>query len=121
MEKKISKEKSFLSKSYSGLGKLGKGTYGSVYKAQRKQTNEIIAIKKIKLDVDSEGIPSTALREISILKKMTHPNILRLNNKYKTFFVFSSLNILFYIKILFQNSLVLLEIFLIKNIFLLSN
>ncbi len=77
MEKKSPKEKTFLSKSYTGLGKLGKGTYGSVYKAQKTNTNEIIAIKKIKLDVDSEGIPSTALREISILKKMTHPNIVR--------------------------------------------
>jgi len=80
MEKKKSKsprEKTFLSKSYTSLGKLGKGTYGSVYKAQKANTNDIIAIKKIKLDVDSEGIPSTALREISILKKMAHPNIVR--------------------------------------------
>lgn len=75
MEKSSSKSKSFLSKSYIGLNKLGKGTYGSVYKAQKKDTNEFVAIKKIKLDVDSEGIPSTALREISILKKMRHPNI----------------------------------------------
>lgn len=77
MERTTTNEGNFLSNSYTGLGKLGKGTYGSVYKAQKKQTNEIIAIKKIKLDVDSEGIPSTALREISILKKMTHQNILR--------------------------------------------
>lgn len=77
MDKKQPKPKTFLSKSYNSLGKLGKGTYGSVYKAQKATTNEIIAIKKIKLDVDSEGIPSTALREISILKKMVHPNVVR--------------------------------------------
>jgi len=67
----------FLSNSYLSMEKLGKGTYGSVYKAQNKNTKEIVAIKKIKLDVDSEGIPSTALREISILKKMVHPNVVR--------------------------------------------
>jgi serine/threonine protein kinase len=77
MEKNSPKSMTFLSNSYTGLEKLGKGTYGSVYKAQKKNSNEIIAIKKIKLDVDSEGIPSTALREISILKKMVHPNIVR--------------------------------------------
>lgn len=77
MDKNISKSITFLSNSYTGLEKLGKGTYGSVYKAQKKNSTEIIAIKKIKLDVDSEGIPSTALREISILKKMVHPNVVR--------------------------------------------
>jgi len=77
MEKNSKKPITFLSNSYTGLEKLGKGTYGSVYKAQKKNTNELIAIKKIKLDVDSEGIPSTALREISILKKMVHPNVVR--------------------------------------------
>jgi len=77
MERESQRPVTFLSNSYVGLEKLGKGTYGSVYKAQKKNTNEIIAIKKIKFDVDSEGIPSTALREISILKKMVHPNIVR--------------------------------------------
>jgi serine/threonine protein kinase len=67
--------KTFLLKNFIAVEKLGKGTYGSVYKAQRG--NEVVAIKKIKLDVDTEGLPSTALREIAILKKMKHPNIVR--------------------------------------------
>ena len=76
-EKKEKKNtpKTFLFKNFVSLQKLGKGTYGSVYKAQKG--NEIVAIKKIKLDVETEGLPSTALREISILKKMKHPNIVR--------------------------------------------
>ena len=69
------KEKEFLHKSYKGLEKLGRGTYGSVYKAQKINSTDVVAIKKIKLDVESEGVPSTTLREISILKKMVHPNI----------------------------------------------
>ena len=81
MEKKDKKKKSvkdkvfIIGKNFIGLERLGKGTYGSVYKVQRKETNEFYAIKKIKLDVDTEGIPSTALREIAILKKIRHPNI----------------------------------------------
>jgi serine/threonine protein kinase len=73
-EKKPS-SKTFLFKNFISLEQLGKGTYGSVYKAQRG--SDIVAIKKIKLDVDTEGIPSTVLREIAILKKMKHPNIVR--------------------------------------------
>jgi serine/threonine protein kinase len=32
-------------------------------------------MKKIKLDAETEGIPSTALREISTLRELRHPNI----------------------------------------------
>ena len=71
----LKKDKSFLNKNFTALEKLGKGTYGSVYKAHKG--SEVVAIKKIKLDVDTEGLPSTALREIAILKKMKHPNIVR--------------------------------------------
>ena len=80
-KKKSVKDKTFITgKQYVGLDRLGKGTYGSVYKVQRKDTNDILAIKKIKLDVDTEGIPSTALREIAILKKINHPNIVRIQD-----------------------------------------
>jgi serine/threonine protein kinase len=41
-----------------------------VYKGYSEETKETVAIKKIKFDVDSEGIPSTALREISILREV---------------------------------------------------
>ncbi len=40
-------------------------------------TKEIVALKKIKLDNDDEGVPSTAMREISILKGLNHPNIIK--------------------------------------------
>jgi len=35
-------------------------------------------MKKIRLEQDDDGVPSTALREISILKELDHPNIVRL-------------------------------------------
>ena len=57
------------------LEKIGSGTYGKVYKGRLKETSQIIAIKKMKIDIENEGIPSTALREITILKELNHDNI----------------------------------------------
>lgn len=59
---------------YKKLEYLGKGTYGVVYKAQDLQTGEFVAIKQINLE-DEDGVPSTAIREISILKNLKHPNV----------------------------------------------
>jgi len=60
---------------YQKLEKLGEGTYGVVYKAQNKITGEIVALKKIRLEKEDDGVPSTAIREISLLKTLKHPNI----------------------------------------------
>ncbi|XP_050376020.1 cyclin-dependent kinase G-1-like [Argentina anserina] len=56
-------------------GMLGEGTYGVVYKARDKQTGEIVAIKKVKMDKSNEGFPITSLREINILLACNHPSI----------------------------------------------
>lgn len=63
---------------YRKIDKLGEGTYGIVYKVVDTETNEILALKKIRLENQDEGVPSTAIREISILKECEHPNIVRL-------------------------------------------
>jgi len=63
---------------YVKLEKIGEGTYGVVYKAKDKKTGELLALKKIRLEAEDEGIPSTAIREISLLKQLQHPNIVRL-------------------------------------------
>ncbi|KAI8880977.1 protein serine/threonine kinase, partial [Backusella circina FSU 941] len=60
------------------IEKLGEGTYGIVYKAQNRETNEVVALKRIRLDNEEEGVPCTAIREISLLKELKHPNIVRL-------------------------------------------
>ena len=56
---------------------LGDGTYGSVVKATNKQTNEEVAIKKMKKKFYSWE-ECMALREIKSLRKMNHPNIVKL-------------------------------------------
>lgn len=63
---------------YEKIEKIGEGTYGYVYKARDTTNCEIVALKKIKLENEDEGVPSTAMREISILKELKHPNIVDL-------------------------------------------
>lgn len=65
-------------KKYEKIDKLGEGTYGIVYKARDKTTNQIVALKSIWLENEDEGMPSTAMREIAILKELDHVNIVKL-------------------------------------------
>ncbi|XP_078441073.1 cyclin-dependent kinase C-2-like isoform X2 [Wolffia australiana] len=60
------------------LEQIGEGTYGQVYMAREIRTGEIVALKKIRMDNEREGFPITAIREIKILKKLHHDNIIRL-------------------------------------------
>jgi serine/threonine protein kinase len=81
---------------YEKLQKIGEGTYGVVYKARNRETGQFIALKKIRLENEDEGIPSTAIREISILKEMIHPTIVSLldvvNYDNKLYLVFEFLD-----------------------------
>ena len=46
-----------------------------MYKGRHKTTGQVVAMKKIRLESEEEGVPSTAIREISLLKELHHPNI----------------------------------------------
>ncbi|RHY21430.1 hypothetical protein DYB25_013808, partial [Aphanomyces astaci] len=63
---------------YRKVSKIGEGTYGVVYKAVDLNTNRTVALKKIRLESEDEGVPSTAMREISLLKELSHPNVVHL-------------------------------------------
>ncbi|KAJ1959619.1 cyclin-dependent kinase 5 [Dispira parvispora] len=69
---------------YQKIEKLGEGTYGVVYKAQNRETGEVVALKRIRLDKEEEGVPCTAIREISLLKELKHPNIVKLHDVLHT-------------------------------------
>jgi len=66
---------------YQKIQKIGEGTYGVVFKARRRDTRDLeafVAIKKIRLDHEDEGVPSTALREMAALKELDHSNVVSL-------------------------------------------
>ncbi len=62
---------------YEKVEKIGEGTYGVVYKARDRVNGQTIALKKIRLEQEEEGIPSTAIREISLLKELQQRNVVR--------------------------------------------
>ena len=64
---------------YEKLGRIGEGTYGVVYRARDKKTNEIVALKKVRMDREKDGVPITTLREVRILQHCcSHENIVHL-------------------------------------------
>ena len=62
---------------YQKLERIGEGCHGCVFKAKNRETGKIIALKKIRLEWEDEGVPGTAIREISLLKELRHPHIIR--------------------------------------------
>lgn len=65
---------------YELQGKLGEGTFGEVHRARSKRTGALVALKKIIMHHEKDGFPITALREIKLLKLLSHHNILRLED-----------------------------------------
>ena len=57
---------------------IGEGTYGKVFKARDIKTQQLVALKSVKLENEKEGFPITAVREIKILRQLQHPNIVNM-------------------------------------------
>lgn len=73
-----------ISKRFNVIEKIGEGTYGTVYKAKCHNDGKEVAIKKIRILYEEDGVPSTALREISLLAETNHPNVVRLHEVYSS-------------------------------------
>ena len=65
---------------YVRIEKVGEGTYGVVFKGRHKKRGEIVAMKKVKYECQDDGIPSSTIREISLLRDLKHPNIVELKD-----------------------------------------
>ncbi|XP_029283000.1 LOW QUALITY PROTEIN: cyclin-dependent kinase 15 [Cottoperca gobio] len=65
--------------SYVSLEKLGGGSYACVYKGVSRINGQLVALKQIQMKTE-EGVPFTAIREVSLLKGLKHANIVVLHD-----------------------------------------
>uniref|UniRef100_A0A2K5IW26 Cell division protein kinase 5 n=1 Tax=Colobus angolensis palliatus TaxID=336983 RepID=A0A2K5IW26_COLAP len=65
---------------YEKLEKIGEDTYRTVFKAENRETHEMVALKWVRLDDNDEGVPSSALQETCLLKELKHKNIVRFHD-----------------------------------------
>ena len=63
---------------YEKLNRVGEGTYGVVYRARHIETNKIVALKRVRMEEEKDGLPVSSLREINILLNIRHKNIVEL-------------------------------------------
>lgn len=64
--------------SYEELSYIGNGAYGTVYKAKDLGNGQVVALKKVRVPLTEDGLPTSTLREIATLKqleKFEHPHI----------------------------------------------
>ncbi|KAJ3165411.1 Cyclin-dependent kinase 10 [Geranomyces variabilis] len=62
---------------YEKLNRVGEGTYGIVYRARARESGQIVALKRIRMEEENEGMPLSSLREISLLRALQHENIVK--------------------------------------------
>ncbi|GMH24279.1 hypothetical protein Nepgr_026122 [Nepenthes gracilis] len=64
--------------SFEKMDKIGQGTYSNVYRARDLEQKKIVALKKVRFDNLDPKVVRFMAREIHILRKLNHPNIIKL-------------------------------------------
>jgi len=67
---------------YEVIGMVGEGAYGIVYKCKNLETGKYVAIKKFK-EVDDKLVKKTMKRELKMLQKINHPNVVEFQDAFK--------------------------------------
>ena len=67
---------------YEVIGIVGEGAYGIVYKCKNKETGKFVAIKKFK-EIGDDLIKKTMKRELKMLQRLHHPNIVQFQDAFK--------------------------------------
>lgn len=74
-EKKINEGKPFENMEF--LEKLGEGGFGTVFRCCDVETKRIVAVKQVSIHDTYNAVPGSIIREVSFLKELNHPNIVR--------------------------------------------
>ncbi|XP_023667628.1 cyclin-dependent kinase 6 [Paramormyrops kingsleyae] len=66
---------------YEPVAEIGEGAYGKVYKARDLKNGRFVALKRVRVQTEEEGMPLSTIREVAVLRQLEsfeHPNVVRL-------------------------------------------
>ncbi|PWN52827.1 putative KIN28-cyclin-dependent ser/thr protein kinase [Violaceomyces palustris] len=78
---------------YAKIEKVGEGTYASVFLAKNVKTGQKVAIKKIKVVSNANGMDMTAIREVKFLAELKHCNVIQMLDVFSSGSANPSLNL----------------------------
>lgn len=73
-------DKEGLNQQYEPVAEIGEGAYGKVYKARDLKNGRFVALKRVRVQTEEEGMPLSTIREVAVLRQLEsfeHPNVVR--------------------------------------------
>lgn len=73
-------DKEALNQRYEPVAEIGEGAYGKVYKARDLKNGRFVALKRVRVQTEEEGMPLSTIREVAVLRQLEsfeHPNVVR--------------------------------------------